>query len=155
VLQQVDTPLALYDRPANLFVAGFIGSPAMNLLTAKTSGDGLAVVDGYELPIDRSAAAKSSGAITLGVRPESWRVAGDGEAGYPVQVAVVEELGADAYLYATPAGVSDKPMDGVLPQIVARLDGRQQLQRGQEVRLTADPRAVHVFDTESGARLAG
>ncbi|GAA3828599.1 sn-glycerol-3-phosphate ABC transporter ATP-binding protein UgpC [Nocardioides panacisoli] len=155
LLQQVDTPLALYDRPVNLFVAGFIGSPAMNLLSAKTAGDGIAVVDGFELPIDRTAAAASSGAVTLGIRPEAWRVAGPDEPGYPVQVVVVEELGADAYVYATPAGASERPVGGVLPQIVARVTGRQTLTRGQEVRLTADPAAVHVFDTESGARLAG
>ncbi|NYJ02808.1 multiple sugar transport system ATP-binding protein [Nocardioides thalensis] len=155
VLQQVDSPLALYDRPANLFVAGFIGSPAMNLLSGKTAGDGAAVVDGFELPIPRSAAAASSGAVTLGVRPEAWRVAENGEQGYPVKVAVVEELGADAFLYGTPAGVSDQPTEGVLPQIVARLEGRQDLQRGQEVRLVADPTRVHIFDTETGLRLAG
>jgi len=153
VLQQVDTPLALYDRPANLFVAGFIGSPAMNLLTAKTAGDGVAVVAGYEVPVDRAAAASSSGAITLGIRPEAWRLAAPDEDGYPVQVAVIEELGADAYLYATPLGVADQPVGGVLPQVVARLDGRQPLQRGQEVRLTADPGSIHVFDTDTGSRL--
>jgi multiple sugar transport system ATP-binding protein len=161
LLQQVDTPLALYDNPANLFVAGFIGSPAMNLLAGKTAGDGVAVVDGFELPIARSAAAASSGSVTLGIRPESWRVAGPGEPGYPVKVAVVEELGADAFLYATPAGVEvatadEIPVhsDGLLPQVVARLEGRQALQPGQEVRLTADPRSIHVFDTETGERLA-
>jgi multiple sugar transport system ATP-binding protein len=156
VLQQVDTPLALYDRPANLFVAGFIGSPAMNLLAGKTAGDGTAVVDGVEIPIDRTAAAASSGAVTLGIRPESWRVAGAGEPGYPVTVAVVEELGADAFVYATPDGVDaagDRSGD-VLPQVVARLEGRQQLRPGQQIRLTADPRAIHVFDTETGERLA-
>ena len=155
MLQQVDTPLALYDKPANLFVAGFIGSPAMNLLAGKTSGDGVAVVDGVEIPIDRAAAAASSGSVTLGIRPESWRVAGAGEAGYPVTVAVVEDLGADAYLYATPAGVSDQPADGVLHQIVARVEGRHDFQRGQQVLLTADPARVHLFDTATGERLAG
>ncbi|WP_183099451.1 ABC transporter ATP-binding protein [Nocardioides pelophilus] len=154
-LQQVDTPLALYDKPANLFVAGFIGSPAMNLLAGKTSGDGVANVDGYELPIDRTAAAASSGSVTLGIRPESWRLAADGQPGFPVTVAVVEQLGADAFLYATPAGVdASTTSDGLLPQVVARLEGRQELRAGQEVRLVADPKALHVFDTESGERLA-
>src|SRR5215218_3214798 len=95
VLQQVDTPLALYDRHANLLVAGFIGSPGMNLMVGKTAGDGVAVVDGIEIPIDRTAAAASSGSLTLGIRPESWRVADADASGYPVTVAVVEELGAD------------------------------------------------------------
>ncbi len=156
VLQQVDTPLALYDRPANLFVAGFIGSPGMNLLAAKTAGDGIAVVDGMEIQIDRAASAASSGSITLGIRPESWRVVAGAEGqGYPVTVAVVEELGADAFVYATPAGVDAGELSGeVLPQVVARVEGRQSLRPGQEIRLVADPRAVHVFDSETGARLA-
>jgi multiple sugar transport system ATP-binding protein len=157
VLQQVDTPLALYDRPANLFVAGFIGSPGMNLLAGKTAGDGVAVVDGTQIPIDRTAAAASSGSVTLGIRPESWRVADDSSDGYPVTVAVVEELGADAYVYATPAGIDatgDHP-GGVVPQVVARLEGRQQLRPGQQIRLMADPQAIHVFDTDSGVRLVG
>ncbi len=156
VLQQVDTPLALYDRPANLFVAGFIGSPAMNLLAAKTAGDGTAVVDGIEIPIDRAASAASSGSVTLGIRPESWRVAGSGEVGYPATVAVVEELGADAFVYATPTGIDPavERTGDVLPQVVARVEGRQQLRPGQEIRLVANPKAVHVFDTDSGERLA-
>jgi multiple sugar transport system ATP-binding protein len=154
VLQQADTPLALYDRPANVFVAGFIGSPAMNLLTARTAGDGVAVVDGHEIAIDRSVAAASSGDLTLGIRPEAWRVAPGGEDGYPVRVAVIEELGADAYLYATPLGVSELTAGTELPQVVVRLEGRQDLRRGQEVRLVADPSAIHLFDTGSGERLS-
>ncbi|WP_435770536.1 ABC transporter ATP-binding protein [Nocardioides sp. SYSU DS0651] len=155
LLQQVDTPLALYDRPANVFVAGFIGSPAMNLLTGSTAGDGAALVDGVEIPLPRSVAAASSGEVTLGIRPESWRLAGPDEAGYPVTVQVVEELGADAYLYATPASfsIADRPAGEMVPQVVARVDGRTGLHRGQEVRLVADPAAVHVFDTGSGLRL--
>ena len=150
LLQQVDTPLALYDKPANLFVAGFIGSPSMNLLQAKTAGDGVAVVDGYELSIDRAAAAKATGDVTVGIRPESWRIAGEGEDGYPATVAVVEELGADAFLYATPDADA---RDGLLRQVVARIDARLELTKGQTVKLTADPARVHVFDTATGARL--
>ena len=103
LLQQVDTPLALYDRPANLFVAGFIGSPGMNLLAGKTAGDGVRGRRRHRDPDRPHRRGQASGSVTLGIRPESWRVAGGGEAGYPVTVAVVEELGADAYVYATPA----------------------------------------------------
>ena len=152
-LQQVDTPLALYDRPANAFVAGFIGSPSMNLLTAQLSGSGLATVDGHEMKLPGSVAA-ASGAVTLGIRPEGWRLARDGEDGYPVTVQVVEELGADGYLYATPAGVGvATPPGEVVPQVVVRLEGRPPLQRGETVQLVADPAAVHVFDGETGLRL--
>ena len=150
VLQQVASPLALYDRPANLFVAGFIGSPAMNLLEAKTAGDGTAVADGYALPIDRAAAARSTGAVTLGIRPEAWRLATGDEEGYPVRVAAVEELGAEAYVYATPD--TDVSHD-LLRQVVVRVEGRPDLPRGSQVRLTASPEKVHVFDTATGARL--
>jgi multiple sugar transport system ATP-binding protein len=145
ILQQVDTPLALYDRPANLFVAGFIGSPAMNLLEAK-SVDGEARVGEFVLPIDRTAAAGASGSITLGVRPEAWRIVDEG--GLPVTVSVVEELGAEAYIY----GTSDVP--GTPEQIVLRVGARRSHQRGQTVRITSDPAHVHVFDTATGQRLS-
>ncbi|GAA3521510.1 ABC transporter ATP-binding protein [Nocardioides daeguensis] len=170
VLQQVDTPLALFDRPANAFVAGFIGSPAMNLLTGRSAGDGIAVVDGVDFPIARDAAAQASGAVTLGVRPEAWRLVGAGEQGFPVTVQVVEELGADSYLYATPTGIDPTGIDptgidptgidptgspgrDLVPQIVVRLEQRSGLRRGQQVRLAVDPASLHVFDGETGLRL--
>ncbi|MEQ6901027.1 sn-glycerol-3-phosphate ABC transporter ATP-binding protein UgpC [Nocardioides sp. YIM 152588] len=159
-LQQVDTPLALYDRPANAFVAGFIGSPAMNLLSATTAGDGVALVDGFKFPIPRDVAAASSGELILGVRPEAWRIAGDGEDGYPVTVLVLEELGADGYLYAAPSGHagalvdgSHPAADGEVPHVVVRLEGRPDLRAGQEVRLVADPDELHIFDAATGGRL--
>ncbi len=151
-LLQVDTPLALYDRPANLFVAGFIGSPAMNLLEATTPGDGTAEVDGFGFLIDREAGAASSGKVTLGIRPESWRLSDDG-VGYPVRVAVVEELGADSYLYGTPQDASPDLEGGLIRQIIARVPGRGSLDRGQVVHLAVSPEDVHVFDTVTGARL--
>src|ERR1700712_1497640 len=72
-LQQVDTPLNLYDRPANLFVAGFIGSPQMNLLSA-TAVDGQAKIGGYSVPVDPAASQKMAGNVVVGVRPEAWRL---------------------------------------------------------------------------------
>ncbi len=147
VLQQVDTPLALYDRPTNLFVAGFIGSPAMNLLPAK-SGDGEARIGEYVVPIDRGTSSKVSGDITLGVRPEAWRLVGEGEGGMPVRVTVIEELGSDAYLY----GTSD--IDGTSHQIVVRLEARRDVQKGSTVHVTTDPDKVHVFDSTTGQRLS-
>ncbi len=147
ILQQVDTPLALYDHPANLFVAGFIGSPAMNLLNAKP-GDGGAQIGDYVVPIDRTAASKMSGDITVGVRPEAWRLVTEGEGGLPVQVTVIEELGADAYLY----GISD--VDGDSHQVVVRLEARRDVQKGSTVHVTTDPAKVHVFNTTTGERLS-
>jgi multiple sugar transport system ATP-binding protein len=148
VLQQVGSPLEVYDRPANLFVAGFIGSPAMNLLPAESS-DGRARIGTYEVPIDRTAASRSNGPLTVGVRPEAWRVLeSDRTGGLPVQVMVVEELGADAYVY----GICD--IEGRQEQIVVRLDGRLAQKKGQTIWVTTDPRHVHVFDSASGQRLS-
>ena len=100
-LQQVDTPLGLYDQPVNLFVAGFIGSPQMNLLEAKAE-DGQAKIGEYLVPVDRdrgeedAAATSPSGCVR---RRGGWSPTSEG--GLPVKVTVVEELGADAFVYGT------------------------------------------------------
>jgi multiple sugar transport system ATP-binding protein len=148
LLQQVDTPLNLYDRPVNLFVAGFIGSPAMNLLRAKPS-DGGAKIGDYLVPVDRAAASKMSGDITVGVRPEAWRIVTEAEGGLPVKVAVVEELGADAFLYGT------SEVEGTPNQVVVRMEARRDVQKGSTVHVTTDPEKVHVFDSTTGERLSG
>jgi multiple sugar transport system ATP-binding protein len=146
VLQQADTPLNLYDKPQNLFVAGFIGSPAMNLLRAHNA-DGHAKVGDIEVPIDRDAATKGKGDITVGVRPENWRIVGEGD-GIPVKVTVVEELGADAYVYGTSGA------EGTPDNVIIRIDARQNHHKGETLYVTTDPQHVHVFDTDSGERLS-
>jgi len=146
ILQQVDTPLNLYDKPENLFVAGFIGSPAMNLLRAQNA-DGHARLGDIEVPVDRAATAKAKGGITVGVRPESWRLVGEGE-GIPVKVTVVEELGADGFVYGTSGA------EGTPDQVIIRIDARRNHQKGETLYVTTDPEHVHVFDTESGERLS-
>jgi multiple sugar transport system ATP-binding protein len=146
ILQQVDTPLNLYDRPRNLFVAGFIGSPAMNLLNAH-SKEGRVRIGDYEIPVDRAAASKANGDITIGVRPESWRLVNEGE-GLPVKVNVVEELGADGFVYGH-SGVEGTP-----DQVIVRIDARRSHHKGDTIYVTTDPHHVHVFDTSSGARLS-
>ena len=145
-LQQVDTPLGLYDKPANLFVAGFIGSPAMNLLRAHNA-DGNARLGDIDLPIDREAAAKGKSDITVGVRPENWRIVGEGE-GIPVKVTVVEELGADGYVYGTSGA------EGTPDNVIIRIDARRDHRKGETLYVTTDPQHVHLFDTESGLRLS-
>jgi multiple sugar transport system ATP-binding protein len=146
ILQQVDTPLNLYDKPRNLFVAGFIGSPAMNLLNAH-SREGRVRIGDVEIPVDREAVSKANGDITIGVRPESWRVVNEGE-GLPVKVNVVEELGADGFVYGT-SGVEGTP-----DQVIIRIDARRNHHKGETLYVTTDPQHVHVFDTNSGARLS-
>ena len=147
ILQQVDTPLKLYDKPVNLFVAGFIGSPQMNLLEAHAM-DGKAQIGGYLVPVDPTASQKMSGNITVGVRPEAWRVVTESEGGLPVRVTVVEELGADAFVYGT-SGVEGTPNN-----IIVRVSHRDSVAKGDTIHVTTDPHHVHVFDTDTGERLS-
>ncbi|MBB3049982.1 multiple sugar transport system ATP-binding protein [Prauserella isguenensis] len=142
VLQQCASPRELYDTPRNVFVAGFIGSPAMNLLTLPV--DGGAVKLG-ELEV-RLPVPAGSGEVTIGVRPESLSLVGVGEDGFDLQVELVEELGADAYVHGTLAGHDDK--------LVVRADGRTPPRLGEAVRVALrDTGEVHVFDPESGLRI--
>jgi multiple sugar transport system ATP-binding protein len=146
LIQQVDTPLALYDKPANLFVAGFIGSPQMNLMTG-TAVEGGVRIGGYTMPVDPAAAQAMSGEVVVGVRPESWRIVGPGE-GLPVTVNVIEELGADAFVY----GTSDA--EGTPHDVIVRVGGRDTTAKGDVLHVSTDPRHVHVFDKETGVRLS-
>jgi len=143
VLQQVDTPLKLYDKPNNLFVAGFIGSPQMNLIQGKASG-GEVHLGSYSLPAD----TKANGGVTIGVRPEAWRLVSKEEGGLPVTVAVVEELGADGFVYGS-CDVEGAPHD-----LTVRVSARESVHKGDTIYVTTDPHEVHVFDTESGERLS-
>src|SRR4051812_38096348 len=146
-LQQVDTPLNLYDRPVNLFVAGFIGSPQMNLISA-TPVNGQAKIGQYLVPVDEAASKKMQGEIVVGVRPETWRQVGPQDGGLPVTVTVVEELGSDAFVYGT-SGVDGTPHD-----IIIRVSARDSVHKGETLYVTTDPKNVHVFDTDTGERLS-
>jgi multiple sugar transport system ATP-binding protein len=151
VLQQVDTPLNLYDRPVNLFVAGFIGSPQMNLIQAKAGKEGKAQIGNYLVPVDPAASSqlgKGHTNITVGVRPEAWRLVSDGEGGLPVDVTVVEDLGADGFVY----GNCD--VEGTPSNVIVRVSGRDKVSKGDRIYVTTDPHNVHVFDTDSGERLS-
>jgi multiple sugar transport system ATP-binding protein len=147
VLQQVDTPLNLYDKPENLFVAGFIGSPQMNLMEG-TADNGEVKLGKYHVPVDKSAEKKMNGKVTVGVRPENWRFVSDAEQGLPVTVTVVEELGADSFVY----GNCD--VEGTPANVIIRVSGREHPHKGETLYVTTDPAHVHVFDTESGERLS-
>ncbi|AQP51311.1 ABC transporter ATP-binding protein [Tessaracoccus flavescens] len=150
ILQQADTPLALYDAPKNLFVAGFIGSPAMNLMTGKRVEGGVQIGD-YTVPVSRDILAKTDDdTLTVGIRPEAFQIADQGIA---LDVAVVEELGADSYLYGTLAGLSDEEVVNA-QQFVARVGARTAPEKGSVVRLTAAPDQVHVFSTKTEERIS-
>ena len=148
VLQQVDTPLKLYDKPDNLFVASFIGSPQMNLMEGVADANGEVKLGDYHVPVDKAAEQKMHGKVTVGVRPENWRIVSDGEGGLPIQVTVVEELGADSYVY----GTSD--VEGTPSDVIVRVSGRTHPARGDTLYVTTDPHHVHVFDTDTGERLS-
>ena len=146
VLQQVGTPRELYETPNNIFVAGFIGSPAMNLFPADVV-DGGVTFGTAVAPVERDvAAATTEKSVTVGVRPEDLIVKEKGD-GLAVTVDIVEELGADGYLYG------NTEINGQRVDIVARVDGRVHPHSGDTVYLTPEPKHVHVFDTASGARL--
>ena len=151
VLQQCATPREMYARPANLFVAGFLGSPSMNLVE-------LPVVDGgvqfgsATVPVPRAElGSTASKTVIVGVRPEDLAITDDG---LESNVSVVEELGSDAYAYghAAPTG------NGIDQQqtVVARVDWRRPPRNGDRVELSlVAQHTLHVFDPDSGARLAG
>ena len=147
VLQQIDTPRRMYDHPNNVFVAGFIGSPAMNLVEEQLTDQGARFGDAI-LPVDRTTlSGTDEKTVTVGVRPEDLDIATDGQ-GIPVEVDVVEELGADAFIYGRRAGAeeTDKPF-------IARVDGRRPPQKGETVHFRPKENHVHLFDTKTGERL--
>ena len=147
LLQQVGTPRELYASPVNVFVAGFIGSPAMNLFDADVVDGGLKFGTAVA-KVDRETLGNTSAKkVTIGVRPEDVKVATSGE-GLPVEVDVIEELGADGYLYG------HTTVDGRRVDIVVRVDGRNHPNAGDKVFITPEPDHIHVFDTETGLRLS-
>jgi multiple sugar transport system ATP-binding protein len=139
---QVGTPRTLYDRPDNVFVAGFIGSPAMNLLDLTVTDGGVQLGD-MVWPVERTVLSSTSGKVTVGMRPEDLQLS---EHGLAVEVDVVEELGADAYIYGHTLG--DDRLD-----IIARTDGRRPPEKGATVHFAPKADHVHLFDAGNGARL--
>ncbi|MGI8881932.1 MAG: ABC transporter ATP-binding protein [Jatrophihabitans sp.] len=151
-LQQVDTPRNLYDNPKNAFVAGFIGSPAMNLVNAKLVPGG-AQLGNITVPLHNEvleAAQKANlSEVTLGVRPESFTASETGSGGLTLKANLVEELGADAFVYGDlPGFETDK-------QFVVRFDGRTPPRIGDTITVDVRQGEDHVFDPETGERLGG
>ncbi|MCW4386137.1 sn-glycerol-3-phosphate ABC transporter ATP-binding protein UgpC [Salinibacterium sp. SYSU T00001] len=147
VLQQVGTPRELYAEPTNIFVAGFIGSPAMNLFPADVTEGGVKFGSAV-VPVPRDTLAGTNASkVTIGMRPEDVKVSTSGE-GLPVEVDIVEELGADGYLYG------HTEIDGNRVDLVARVDGRQHPNAGDKVFVLPTEEHLHVFDQESGLRIS-
>ena len=144
LIQQVGAPLDLYDRPANMFVAGFIGSPGLNFLPATVRKGGTSeamLADGQALRLPDGLALKDSDVITVGLRPEHIRLAADGE--LQGEVGVVEPLGLSTQFYVKLAG----------QQLCVFAMGRAGVKPGDVVRLSADPASLHLFDPKSGDRV--
>ena len=139
VLQQVDAPRELYNNPCNAFVAGFIGSPAMNLFDAKVV-DGVVDLDGIRVRVPTGSHTE----VTIGVRPEHLSLVGPDGDGMRAVVELVEELGADSYLHCSTA-------DG--HPLVYRAESADHPRKGGEVRHAAHEGQVRFFDTETGERL--
>jgi multiple sugar transport system ATP-binding protein len=136
VLQQCAPPRELYRDPANMFVAEFIGSPAMNLFTLSVAEDSVRLGE-WRIPVPREI-IRSAGELVVGIRPEHLQVGADG---VEMQIDVVEELGADAYLYGRIA-----LLDNTFSQtVVARADGQDPPPRGSRVRLRPQPEHLHFF----------
>jgi multiple sugar transport system ATP-binding protein len=168
---QVDAPQTLYERPANLFVAGFIGSPAMNLVSAAIDGEEV-VFGQYRVPLDpmRRPRDRPSGPVILGTRPESFEDAAFAPGELPTfaaEVIVLEELGADAHVFfrvdaervtqealeAEGEGGESGLVSEPFALLNARVDPRTSARVGTETRLAVDPSRFHFFDPGTGASL--
>jgi multiple sugar transport system ATP-binding protein len=144
-VQQLGEPLELYGRPANKFVAGFIGSPAMNFVEVAISSDGrVAEAEGLRLPVPERVRARGGQRLTLGVRPEAMRIAnGSDPHTFATAVDVVEPLGNEILLNFRAGGV---PM-------VARVDPGVRVKAHENVRFAVDPERLHFFDAKTEAAL--
>jgi multiple sugar transport system ATP-binding protein len=148
-LQQCDTPRELFDRPVNTFVAGFIGSPSMNLCPLEVGDDGTIAFGDALLEAQDGARATLAGdgrrRVIVGVRPEALELASQG---IPAEVQAVDQIGSDAHVFCA-AELSDGPV-----RLVARTETRRAPQRGEHVRLRPSPEfPPHLFDVDSGERL--
>jgi multiple sugar transport system ATP-binding protein len=171
VLQQVDTPRELYNNPVNIFVAGFIGSPAMNFFSGRISGGTI------QLPFAKVPAPKGvedAGEVIVGIRPEDFEDAKLAPAGhtagveFEAPIELVESMGSEIYAYfsfqggevssdelaelARDSGIAETPSGGA-GRAVARLNPESEVREGQAARLWFDAAKLHLFDASDGASL--
>jgi multiple sugar transport system ATP-binding protein len=144
IVEQIGAPLDLYDRPDNLFVAGFIGSPAMNCLRGTLRLNGNAEFEGQggvRLPVSAAPANSDGRPAVYGIRPEHFVIADDGA---EAQVQVVEPTGSEIQIVARLGG----------EEVTAVFRERHQFKPGDKIRLKPDPRLVHLFDETTGKRMS-
>jgi multiple sugar transport system ATP-binding protein len=146
LLQQCDTPRMLFERPVNVFVAGFMGSPAMNLIDLAVAENGLTLAHTVIPLSPAQRAALTGGTVTIVVRPEGWDVVGAND-GLPATVEVVEELGSDSYSYVTPQ------LDDGKTIVVRAVNAAAVPMKGDVIGLRPKTESLHLFDTASGLRL--
>jgi multiple sugar transport system ATP-binding protein len=165
-LQQLDTPRALYDRPANLFVASFIGSPPINFLVGEMTAEaGAPAIRSGELvlPLGQRALPQAGKAI-VGIRPESLKPGAkpDDVGTIHTRVAFVEDLGASLLVHLDVDGADlvhpgilddDDDIKAVRPRLRAMIDGNMRVQSGDVLNFSVDPMAIHVFDATTGQAL--
>jgi multiple sugar transport system ATP-binding protein len=148
-LQQVDTPRALYDTPGNVFVAGFMGSPAMNIKTVPLTDTG-ATFGALNVPLTReqiAAAQNGGGKVTVGFRPEAAEVVSEASDALPIVVDLVEDLGSDANVYGHAA------LDGGSERFVVRTDRRTMPSMGETVFIRPQQGGIHLFNATTGQRI--
>lgn len=148
VVEQLGTPIELYERPASLFVAGFIGSPAMNMLKCSIAGDGKTVhiADGIDLPIEKNGSADlANKAVILGVRPEHLEFADSTEGTLPLTVTMVEHLGADTLVHGH--------FGNDMTDLTVRQNGTLQVKAGDILPVTVGKDHLHLFDPETEKRI--
>jgi multiple sugar transport system ATP-binding protein len=143
IVEQIGTPLDLYDKPDNQFVAGFIGSPAMNFLRGKVKANGSLSFDGprgVKLPLSGVRGNNDGRPAVYGVRPEHFTIADDGA---EAEIVVVEPTGSETQVFAKIGG----------EDVVAVFRERHKFEPGDKIRLRPDPALVHLFDEATGKRL--
>jgi multiple sugar transport system ATP-binding protein len=140
-VEQIGAPLDLYDHPANIFVAGFIGSPAMNLLKGRIEGGAFRSDMGTALPLPANGVSAEGRPVVYGIRPEHFSL---DRAGVAAQIHIVEPTGSETQVMAEFAGTP----------IIAAFRDRIAARPGETLGLSPDPAMVHLFDAETGQNLA-
>jgi multiple sugar transport system ATP-binding protein len=139
-VEQIGTPLELYDRPANLFVAGFIGSPAMNMLQGTLSSDGFTATDGTRIDVGPEATETTTRDVVLGIRPEHFV---QSASGHPAEILAVEPTGAETQVVTRFAG------GDVMIALRERISARP----GERLTISPLPGSLHLFDAGTGLRI--